>query len=150
MNISLHEIKQMFKEKFKPLVLKTVKSEALSWLLHRKSQSEKEKIVPLRRLLEIQNYPSMQNEKFCPLCETEVKKVCDTQEHLLECKKLDTAKSIIDSEVKYDDLFCDNLNRQDTITALLESRYTQGRSYLKIWEEWQQSIVYRGQNLKIS
>ena len=61
-------------------------------------------------------YPGVQNEKFCQLCETEVKKVCDTQEHLLECEKLDTAKSIIDSEVKYDDLFCDNLKRQATIT----------------------------------
>ena len=53
MNISLHEIKQMFKEKFKTLVLKTVKSEALSWLLLRKSQSEKVRKVPYRGLIEI-------------------------------------------------------------------------------------------------
>ena len=49
LNISLHEIKQMSKEKFK--TLKNVKSEALSWLLHRKSQSEKEKIVPFSRFI---------------------------------------------------------------------------------------------------
>ena len=35
------------------------------------------------------NYPGMHSEKFCLLCETDMKKVCDTQEHLLECEKLD-------------------------------------------------------------
>ena len=46
LNLSLHEIKFMSKDKLKKLVHNAVKAQALSWLLLRKSKSEKVKSVP--------------------------------------------------------------------------------------------------------
>ena len=54
LNLSLHEIKIMSKDKLKKLVHNAVEAQALSWLLLRKSKSEKVKSVPYGTSLEMQ------------------------------------------------------------------------------------------------
>ena len=68
------------------------------------------------------NYPNMQNDKFCPLCTLE--KVLDTQEHLLYCKIIDlNCTEIIQSDIKYEELFSDNMNKQAEVSLILENRF---------------------------
>ena len=90
------------------------------------------------------NYPNMENKKFCPLCATELEKVLDTQEHLLDCVKLNTAE-VIEHDISYNDLFSANLLKQKQISLILESRYTlrkkllshnQGNKVLPPGEPW--------------
>ena len=98
-DLSLHEIKNMSKDTFKTLIHTAVKSRAFSWLVSKQSQSEKIRNIFYSKL-EMQsyleqpilttnqtkflfsargkmlfvrtNYPNMENEKFCPLCATEL------------------------------------------------------------------------------
>ena len=77
------------------------------------------------------NYPNMQSENFCPFCVSGLKKVRDTQDHLLDCDKLDTGNHIIESEVKYEDLFCDDMSRQATVAVILENRYNKRKLLLQ-------------------
>ena len=115
LDLSVHEIKIMSRDKFKTLINTTVKSRAFAWLLNKQSQSKKVKDISYSKL-EIQsyleqpsmttnqakflfaargkmlflraNYPYIEDDKFCPLCSTGVEKVLDSQEHLLYCDKL--------------------------------------------------------------
>ena len=57
MNVSLHEIKTMLKEKFKKQVQQTVESAAFEWLSQKKSKSKKVKDIHHGRL-ETQKYLS--------------------------------------------------------------------------------------------
>ena len=56
LNLSLHEIKSMSKDKFKKLVQKAIEAQAFSWLLWKKSKSKKVKSVPHGTSLEMQKY----------------------------------------------------------------------------------------------
>ena len=151
LNLSLHDIKSMTKDKLKTLVNSAAEKEAFSWLLEKKEKSEKVKSISYTRL-ELQNYlahplltidqtkfliavrarmlfvranyPNMQNEKFCPLCTTELEKVLDTQEHLLDCKIINlNCTEIIQSDIKYEEVFSDNLNKQAEVSLILENRF---------------------------
>ena len=151
LNLSLHDIKSMTKDKLKTLVNSAAEKEAFCWLLEKKGKSEKVKSISYTRL-ELQNYlahplltidqtkfliavrarmlfvranyPNMQNEKFCPLCTTELEKVLDTQEHLLDCKIINlNCTEIIQSDIKYEELFSDNVNKQAEVSLILESRF---------------------------
>ena len=78
------------------------------------------------------NYPHMQYEQFCPLCTSEGKKVLDTQEHLLFCKQLiSTCTDIIESQIKYEDIFSEDLEKQATASIILENRLTMRKKLLK-------------------
>ena len=152
LNLSLHDIKSMSKDKFKNLVQKAIKAQAFSWLLWKKSKSEKVKSVPHGTSLEMQkylahpvlsisqtkflfaarakmlfvrsNYPHMYSDKICQLCMNNNNKQTDNQEHLLCCEKLNKNNTqIIQSEANYEDLFSYNLNKQATISLIIESRY---------------------------
>ena len=71
------------------------------------------------------NYPNIEDDKFCPLCTTEVEKVLDTQEHLLDCNKLNmNSTELIEPCTDYSDLSSDNVAKQKKIAVILESRYT--------------------------
>ena len=143
--------KVLTKDKLKTLVNSAAEKEAFSWLLEKKEKSEKVKSISYTRL-ELQNYlahplltidqtkfliavrarmlfvranyPNMQNEKFCPLCTTELEKVLDTQEHLLDCKIINlNCTDIIQSDIKYEELFSDNVNKQAEVSLILENRF---------------------------
>ena len=80
--------------------------------------------VRARMLFVRASYPNMQNEKFCPLCITELEKVLDTQEHLLDCKIINlNCTEIIQSDIKYEELFSDNVNKQAEVSLILENRF---------------------------
>ena len=158
MNVSLHEIKNMSKEKFKKQVQQTVESAAFQWLSHKKSNSKKVKDIHHGRL-EIQkylsqpvlsnfqtkllfslrakmifvreNYPNMQNDKSCPLCSTVENKLSDNQEHLLECIILNSGSSDIrEQEMSYSDIFSENQDKQAKVTLVLETKYNQRKRLL--------------------
>ena len=149
--LSVHNINSMNKDKLKTLVNSAAEKEAFSWLLEKNEKSEKVKSISYTRL-ELQNYlahplltidqtkfliavrarmlfvranyPNMQNEKFCPLCTTELEKVLDTQEHLLDCKIINlNCTEIIQSDIKYEELFSDNVNKQAEVSLILENRF---------------------------
>ena len=151
-DLSLHDIRSMSKDRFKTLIHKTVRSRAFAWLMDKQSQSKKIKDIsyadlelqnylaqPLLRTDQTKflfaargkmlflraNYPNIEDDKFCPLCTTEVKKVLDTQEHLLDCNKLNmNSTELIEPCTDYSDLFSDNVAKQKKIAVILESRYT--------------------------
>ena len=151
LNLSLLDIRSMTKNKLKIFVNSAVEKEAFSWLLEKQQKSEKVKnisyaklelqnhlvkpvltidqtkfLIALRsRMLFVRaNYPSMQNEQFCPVCSSEVEKVLDTQEHLLDCKTLNrNCTEIIQSAIRYEDIFSENQNKQAEVTLILESRF---------------------------
>ena len=77
------------------------------------------------------NYPNMQWEQFCPLCTSEVEKAVDTQEHLLVCNQLNiNCTEIIESNIKYEDLFGENQKDQARISIILENRFTMRKKIL--------------------
>ena len=152
LKLSLYDIKIMSKDRFKKLVKEAINEQALSWLLNKKSKSEKVKKVlhgqsllmqqylaqPIltisqtkflfaarARMLFVRcNYPNMQSDTFCPLCSSGSNKVLDTQEHLLFCNIVNTnTQQIVASDVKYDDLYSDNIHKQARISMILENNY---------------------------
>ena len=159
LNLSLYEIRTMSKDKLKNLVNKAVESETFLFLLEKQSKSNKVKNI-LYGQLELQkhlskpvltieqtkfliaarakmlylraNYPNMQYEQFCPLCTSEGEKVLDTQEHLLFCKQLNSnCTDIIESQIKYEDIFSEDLEKQATTSIILENRFTMRKKWLK-------------------
>ena len=71
------------------------------------------------------NYKHRQQDDSCPLCSSSggVEKRQDSQEHLLKCKMLDVENEVIESDVKYEDIFGSILSKQTKITLLLKNRY---------------------------
>ena len=65
----------------------------------------------------------MQKEEFCPLCEKPGQKILDNQEHLLECKILSTASELTEQQLCYNDIYSDDLSKQEKITIVLEAKY---------------------------
>ena len=150
LDVTLSEIKQMSKNTFKNKVKKSVSREAFKWLSLKKTELKKVKNVK-HETLEIQkyltssilsveqtqflfhlrtkmlflrnNYKNMQKEEFCPLCEKTGQKHLDNQEHLLECKMLDTVTDLTEQQLSYNDMYSDDLTKQDKITIVLESKY---------------------------
>ena len=62
----------------------------------------------------------MQKEEFSPLCEKTVQKILDNQEHLLECKMLDT---VTEQQQSYNDIYRYDLTKQEKLKIVLESKY---------------------------
>ena len=153
LNLSLYEIRTMSKDKLKNLVNKAVESEAFLFLLEKQSKSDKVKNI-LYGQLELQkhlskpvltieqtkfliaarakmlylraNHPHMQYEQFCPLCTSEGKKVLDTQEQVIS-----TFTDIIESQIKYEDIFSEDLEKHATASIILENRLTMRKKLLK-------------------
>ena len=171
LGLSLHDIRSMSKDKLKAIVNAAAEKEAFSWLNEKKQKSEKVKCIYYDKL-EIQtylakplltihqtkflfaarskmlfvraNYPNMQYEQLCPLCTSEVEKAQDTQEHLLNCKILNmNCTEIIQSQIKYEDLFSDNLNKQAKISIILENRFDMRKKLLQDLSHGKKNIATR-------
>ena len=158
LNLSLHDIKLMSHEKLQKTVQQSVKVAAFRWLSEKTSNSKKVKNIPHGRLEIVkylsdpilstsqakflfslrsrmifvrENYSKMQKETTCPLCSTEENPKTDSQEHLLECHKLENASEVSEVDVSYSDLFSENETKQARMTMILERKYNQRKLMLE-------------------
>ena len=142
-------IRLMSKLKFKQLVDTAVKKESYAYLLNEKNKLSKIKhiqysslsmqnylqpneitteearfIFLLRsRMINVRiNYPGSydKNDLFCNFCHD--KNQPDDQQHLLLCAGL-SLMEVSNNNIKYDDLFCDDLIKQVTVSRILKQKY---------------------------
>ena len=148
LNLSLSEIRSMSEELFRNKVKKHATTAALFWLKHEKERSKKLTHVQYSEL-SIQNYLKSENlnvqqrkllahfrsqmvkvrANFSKMYESLNCQLClqsnivneDTQEHLLFCTYL-SQKGDIDRGTEYSDIYCEEPNRYESITVLLEEK----------------------------
>ena len=155
LEMSLEEIKRMSKNSFKTKVKLAIEREALKFLIERKSDKsklkdlcyeelkmqeylkssslqigEKKLLFQLRtRMLDVkENFKHAYPDHVCPLCGSEN----DSQQHLLDCVTIsEDASSMIDPNVKYSDLFSNDVSKQAQITRLFRSQLKKRRHFLQ-------------------
>ena len=60
-----------------------------------------------------------------------MEKAVDTQEHLLSCNELNiNCTEIIESHIKYEDIFSEDQKKQARISIILENRFTMRKNMI--------------------
>ena len=76
-------------------------------------------MLPLRS-----NYHNMYKDEFCPLCVIiRQEYFIDNQEHLLNWKVVNKTAEVTEIEVDYNDIFSENISKQEKITIILENKF---------------------------
>ena len=66
----------------------------------------------------------MYKDEFCPLCDTiRQEYFIDNQEHLLNCKVVNETAEVTEIEVDYNDIFSENISKQEKITIILDNKF---------------------------
>ena len=66
----------------------------------------------------------MYKNEFCPLCVIiRQEYFIDNQEHLLNCKVVNETDEVAELEVEYNDIFSENISKQEKITIILENKF---------------------------
>ena len=148
LNLSLSEIQIMSEELFRNIVKKHAAAAALDWLKHEKERSKKLSHVQYSELsmqnylksenLNVHqrkllthfrskmvkvkaNYSKMYESLNCQLClQSDIVKE-DTQEHLTICTYL-SQPGDIDIGTEYSDIYCEEPDKYERITVLLEQK----------------------------
>ena len=151
LDISLDDIKRMSKECFKKKVKHAASAKAFTWLNEKKqnlkkiknvcnekfemnqyfsssilSTDQKKILFQLRsKMLPLKsNYHNMYKDDFCPLCVTiRQEYFTDNQEHLLNCKVVNETAEVTEIEVDYNDIFSENISKQEKITIILDNKF---------------------------
>ena len=81
------------------------------------------------RILDVkENFKHAYPDHVCPLCGSEN----DSQQHLLDCVTIsEDSSSMIDPNVKYSDLFSNDVSKQAQITRLFRSQLKKRRRFLQ-------------------
>ena len=80
------------------------------------------------RMVEVRNnYGGSFQDMMCPLCKLEV----DTQQHLLECKKLEERGEIVSSRINYCDIFSGKLEDKVNVARILQKKFKRRKDLLK-------------------
>ena len=80
------------------------------------------------RMIEvINNYSGSYPDLRCPLCKSEV----DTQQHLLECKKLEKQGEIVSSLINYCNIFNGKLEDKANVARILQAKFRLRQNLLK-------------------
>ena len=90
---------------------------------------EEKSLFQLRtRIIEVRNnYSGSYPDLRCPLCKSEV----DTQQHLLECKKLEIQGEIVSSKINYCDIFNGKLEDKANVARMLQAKFRLRQNLLK-------------------
>ena len=91
---------------------------------------EGRKIFLLRtRMMETKdNYQSRYSDDLCPLCLKDGIK--DSQEHLIQCQSIEH-QSLVKVKVKYDDLFSNDVIKQNEISSIIFENFKKRKDMLK-------------------
>ena len=80
------------------------------------------------RMIEVRNnYSGSYPDLRCPLCKAEV----DTQQHLLECKKLEIQWEIVSRQINYCDIFNGQLEDKANVARMLQAKFRLRQNLLK-------------------
>ena len=80
------------------------------------------------RMIEVRNnYSGSYPDLRCPLCKSEV----DTQQHLLECKKLEKEGEIVSSLINYCNIFNGKLEDKANVARILQAKFKLRKNLLK-------------------
>ena len=143
----ISEIENTPKRTFKRIIREKVQAEALKYLNNEKSKHSKvaslthselkmqEYLCPnnllsvdeakflflLRcRMLDVKcNYRGSHTDTLCPVCEMAE----DTQQHVLDCPGLDEGNEMVNKLLRYDDLFCEELETNAIILRVMKTRF---------------------------
>ena len=152
LEMSLEEIKRMSKNSFKRRIKSAVEKVSLKYLNNKKFEktklkdlcyedlkmqeylkssdlkiSERKLLFQLRtRMIDVkENFKHAYPDHVCPLCGCEN----DSQQHLLYCTAISTDSTfMIDPNVRYSDIFSNDVRKQGLITRLFQSQLKKRKS----------------------
>ena len=153
--LSVDQIKECSKTQFKTLVDKCVEKRTLTYLNNEKEGKSKVLHIDFKklkmqkylkpnkhsnqlgkftflvrsRMLEVaENYKNSMKISHCPVCED--KSTNDSQPHLFICPQL-TNNQVAKNNLKYENLFEDNLESQIEVSLILQSNFKERKKILK-------------------
>ena len=154
--LTFEQIKKSSREQFKKLVDESIHVAAFKYLLEQQKKSSKVLHIKYKdlemqkylkskevnkyfskftfslrsRMLDVAaNYPNKSKPKMCPLCKDS--KSDDSQEHILNCAKLNENEVIDNSSSDYRNLFDEDVTKQLQISRIIESKYKRRKKLIR-------------------